>query len=233
MSTCFTKEIRCPSCAASKETAIWPGIDREQNEDLREQILNESLFLWKCPECGYEMQLIYPCMYQDRENRFVVFLEPNEKDPVFRTRGVELPDGIRRRLVSSIEELKEKILIFEASLNDAAVELAKLGMENVVRTKKGLNPQRGYFCQADEVQNTIEFVFFFDEETEPLYQSTRLDIYRTTLHVVQSLRFDECSRDFLLVKPDTAQLLLDAYHNWQETKARRAQEPEESGEPAE
>ena len=106
-------------------------------------------------------------------------------------------------------------------------------MENVVRTKKGLNPQRGYFCQADEVQNTIEFVFFFDEETEPLYQSTRLDIYRTTLHVVQSLRFDECSRDFLLVKPDTAQLLLDAYHNWQETKARRAQEPEESGEPAE
>ena len=43
MSTCFTKEIRCPSCAASKETAIWPGIDREQNEDLREQILNESL----------------------------------------------------------------------------------------------------------------------------------------------------------------------------------------------
>lgn len=208
MATCLKKEVRCPSCGVAVETNLWPGIPAG-DETLRGKILDESLFYWTCPECGYEMQLIYPCLYHDKDRGFVVFLEPNPKEPSLHKREVEVPPGTKKRIVTRGEELKEKIMIFEAGLNDAAVELAKIAVLKMVEDRKQMQAEAAYFTRADEENDLIEFVFFFEDE-EPVYEHTRYELYRQTKAMVDGLKFQEASRDFLSVNLETAQLMLEA-----------------------
>ena len=73
---------------------------------------------------------------------------------------------VQKRVVSSLAALKEKILVFEAGLDDRAVELVKLALASVVEKKDGQKPQEGYFSFADEEKNRIGFVFFFPGKPE-------------------------------------------------------------------
>ncbi len=208
MATCLKKEIRCPSCGVAVETKLWPGIPAS-DPALRGRVLDESLFYWTCPECGYEMQLIYPCLYHDFDKGFVVFLEPNPKEPSLQKQEITIPAGTKKRIVTRGEELKEKVLIFEAGLNDAAVELAKIAVLKVVEDRRQLETNLAYFTRADEEKDEIEFVFFFEDE-EPLYEHTRFELYRQTKAMVDGLKFQEASRDFLSVNLETARLMLEA-----------------------
>ena len=62
--------------------------------------------------------------------------------------------------------------------------------------------------------NKITFVFFFeDEELEPLYQTTRYDVYRKALEIATSLHFNEYSDDFLRVDMEMARLMLEEFQN--------------------
>ncbi len=213
MSTCLTKEIRCPSCGIAEPTKLWPGIPGQQELSLRAKVLDESLFCWKCRECGYEMQLVYPCFYHDAQRGFVIFLEPNPREPSFHKHDADIPEGTQKRLVTRIEELKEKVLIFEAGLNDAAVELAKIAVLKMVESRRQMTPQQAYFCAADEAADRLEFVFFFEQDEQPQYETTRFELYRQTKAMVDDLKFKADSRDFLTVNLETAKLMLEAVQN--------------------
>lgn len=215
MSTNLAKEINCPNCGRPSSTRMWPEIDRAMNPDQRERILEESLFVWDCPNCGYEMQLMYPCLYHDGEKKLLLLLDPNpmEQSVDKKTLSAAAP-GVQKRVVGTVEELKEKILIFENDLNDAACELAKLAMAQSVEHRTGLTVAAGYFSSADPEQNEITFVFCFeDHNAEPLYQTTRYDVYRKTEEIVETLHFDGAGGDFLRVDADMARMMLEAYQN--------------------
>ena len=63
MSTEISRPVSCPRCGEAVETRMWPGINAEVNPNLREQVLQETLFNWTCPACGYVAQMAYPCLY--------------------------------------------------------------------------------------------------------------------------------------------------------------------------
>ena len=65
MSTCISKEVSCPVCGGVNKKQMWAGIDAQANPELRLRILRETLFDWKGPACGYDAQLVYPCLYHD------------------------------------------------------------------------------------------------------------------------------------------------------------------------
>ena len=50
--------------------------------------------------------------------------------------------GVTKRLAADLNELKEKILIFENGLDDRAVELTKLAMSKVALKKHGKDLKR-------------------------------------------------------------------------------------------
>lgn len=215
MSTNLSQETSCPSCGKRSTTRLWPAIDGIERPDQRERILEESLFCWECPDCGYQMQLLYPCLYQDRERNFLLLLEPDQKEPLDKkTIAAQSPEGSKKRIVTSIEEMKEKLLIFESGLNDAACELVKLAMEQSIAHRMGVDVTAGYFSKADQEKNEITFVFVFDdEEREPLYQTTRFDAYTKTEEIADSLHFNPCGNDFLRVDPEMARLMLEEYQS--------------------
>jgi rubredoxin len=213
MSTQITEEISCPQCGAAVKTELWPGVDAVRNPDLKARILDETMFDWKCPECGYAARFLYPFLYHDPERKFMVYLSPNGdgcKESDIEAKFPQLA-GITKRLVSTPESLKEKILIFEAGLDDRAVELVKFALAGVLDKKHGKKATAGYFCYADEQANEIAFSFLFEGETEPVRRHTRMDAYRKSIEIVESSENVQ-SEGFFPVDNVTAQKILDEYH---------------------
>lgn len=213
MSTQMTEEISCPQCGAAVKTELWPGVDAVRNPELKARVLNETMFDWRCPECGYAARFLYPFLYHDPNRKFMVYLSPNgggsgEEADLEK----EFPQlaGVSKRLVSTPEALKEKILIFEAGLDDRAVELVKFALSGVLNRKHGKKTTACYFCYADEPKDEIGFSFLLEGETEPVRRHTKMEAYRKSLEIVESA--DPARTDgFFPVDNMTAQKILDDY----------------------
>jgi hypothetical protein len=216
MSTQMSKDVSCPKCSAAVRTKMWPGICTQDSPELRMRVLDETFFDWKCPECGYEARFLYPCLYHDRDRKFMVYLAPNDKAGEFQPVDVseKFPQlaGVKKRVVSTPAELKEKILIFEAGLNDYAVELVKAALASVIEEKAGCKTVQGYFCCADEEANRITFTFFLEGENSPVLRRTSMDAYRKSLEIAGSLRTPE-GNCFVPVDSVTALNLFADYRN--------------------
>lgn len=209
------RDVSCPHCGAVVKTAMSPEINAGENPDLRQRILDETLFDWKCPECGYEAQLVYPCLYHDKANQFMVYVVPNsgccQLEPVSVGEAFPQFNGMAKRAVTSLAGLKEKVLIFEAGLNDFAVELVKLALTDVAGKKHDRKTSAGYFCYADEKENRIVFSFFLQGEDEPVQQGTRMDVYRKSLEIVESVGAVSRDDDFVAVDSAAAENILRVY----------------------
>lgn len=215
MSTQRNKDVSCPHCGAVVKTEMWPGIGAQESPLLRERVLNETLFDWKCPACGYEAQLVYPCLYHDKQHGFMVYIVPNAGccAPEAVDVGGEFPQfaGMKKRVVATLAGLKEKILIFEAGLDDLAVELVKLALTDVAAAKHGTEVETIYFNSVDREAERIDFSFFLPEQPEPAGRGTRLDVYRKSLEIVKSIGAGADDGKFQSVDYDAAQEALRRY----------------------
>ena len=79
MSRTIKKEITCPACGEKADAKMWASVNVTLDQELRESVLDESLFTWTCPQCGHEALLSYPCLYHDMANKFMIYLVPGAK----------------------------------------------------------------------------------------------------------------------------------------------------------
>jgi hypothetical protein len=124
-------EVTCLACNQPAQTTMWTSINVNIDPDLREQLLNGELFDFHCEHCGGITRLIYPFLYHDMANRFwirIVFEPQDDQEYITSQPGfmAQLMMGYRSRLVASLEEMKDKIQILEAGLDDRVVEVMKL-----------------------------------------------------------------------------------------------------------
>lgn len=219
MSTQTSKDVSCPHCGAVIKTQMFTGINAGENPDLRARVLDETLYDWKCPDCSYEAQLVYPCLYHDKIKNFMIYVVPNGCDcslePVAVSEAFPQLNGVTKRVVTSLIGLKEKILIFEAGLNDYAVELVKLALVGVAAKKYDQTAMGGYFCFVDEPESRIVFSFFLQDAKEPVQQSTRMDVYHKSFEIVKSIGVD-ADDDFTAVDCVTAEKILRVYRGEEE-----------------
>ncbi len=147
MSTKIQKRYCLPACG---QTQKLEDVHKRQcgggNPELRRDILRESMFDWERLHCGYTAQMAYPMIYHDPMNAFMICLRPSGA-----VSGAEPipPCALKKRSVKNPQEVKGEILIFEAGLDDAAVELVKNAIVTVVRKNLDGNVH-AYFCAATE-----------------------------------------------------------------------------------
>ncbi len=100
--------------------------------------------------CDYETQMVYSCLYQDKIRKFMIYVQPKDEDPaVLKQISVSGLKEIKKRIVTNIEELKEKILILEAGLNDYATELVKSSSHTSGNRKMGCYTGKSFYCGID------------------------------------------------------------------------------------
>lgn len=229
MSTEIKKEVNCPACGAKAEARMWSGVNAEVNPNLRLRVLDESFFDWRCPQCGAQAVLAYPCLYHDKGRRFMIYILPGNPDPE-KAAGVaaQFPQlrGVRKRVTGSLTSTKEKVLLFEDGLDDRAAELVKLLLATVLTRALGKTVGPGFYCSSDEAKDRIGFSFFVEGEEEPVRKMTTFSAYRAAQSIVSQLLPPD-GEDFLLVDESFAKRLLARYRG-EEPEPETAEKAQES-----
>ena len=116
----------CPYCGKEFDITTYDSVHADDDPDLRERCISGDLFRYSCPHCKKDFMIQYPLVYSDREHQFVLWLSTQEVKDTLKKQAIPLiAQGYRLRRVATIQQLAEKIQIFEDSVSDVAVELAK------------------------------------------------------------------------------------------------------------
>ncbi len=215
MSNTEMKKVSCPQCSHDNEVKIFKTVNATTDPQFREALLAGKLFGYRCEECGYEAALRYPMLYNDMKNRFMIYYIPEierEKvtDEALEKEYADLND-ITRRVVSSFNELKEKIHIFESGLDDRAVEIAKVALNDVVEKRTGEKVSGGFFSKYSRSEGIIGFTFFVGENDRHYVQTTRLEIYSKSVEIADGYTLENSGRSFLLINGEWARNAIYKY----------------------
>lgn len=138
----FTMErIRCPECRTEQNTKVWEEINAQTSPKAKAQILDGDFFVYKCKKCGHKINMTYNCIYHDLEKGVVIWLIPElngkeckELNEVIEKDMLKLEERANKestcekklfRLVSTPNQLREKLIISERNIDDRIVEIMK------------------------------------------------------------------------------------------------------------
>ena len=185
MSTEIEKDIICPQCGESQRYRLFAGINARENPELKQRVLDETLFDWRCTRCNYFASMVYSFLYTDPEVGYLVCVTPSGEN-----RAIEPTPEVQsytKRTVKNLAELKEKILIFDAGFDDVAVELVKNALCTIITRTYQVNRVHAYFSRISGGE--MEFAVFLPRQAEPVYHSTKLEVYSQSQEVLRSLDY--------------------------------------------
>ncbi len=131
MSKPATMSIDCYECHTPQKFVMWQTLNSTLDPELKQDLLNRSLTRFTCSKCGLELELIYPLLYHDMERELMIWLRPDGVDEEDTKLKEELSLAEREcghhslRIVQTVIQLIEKILIWDCGLDDRAVEMMK------------------------------------------------------------------------------------------------------------
>ena len=155
----------CPKCGQSHIIPIYKSINTAENPELKAKVRDGSLFLWECPHCGGVNLAKYEVLYHDPERKLMFWMVPgndfSESQMTAITNHTKAMGGYKLRLVKDMGELMEKVLIDDAGLDDAVIELCKWVTLNELKQKDaGLAAKlRFYRLEGEGEARNIVFSF--------------------------------------------------------------------------
>lgn len=208
MSTEIAKDIVCPQCGEPQKYRLYASINAQDNPNLKASILDETLFDWRCRRCNYFAAMAYPSVYIDNAARYAVCMTPGGD-----SRAMEPPpqlQGYVKRRVKNLAELKEKLLIFDSGLDDVAVELVKNALCTIIRRHYDNARLHAYFSRLEDEK--LHFAIYLPRQPEPVYHSTRIEVYGQSQEVLRTLDFTE-PEDFITVDARMAKAIIEEYQH--------------------
>ncbi len=193
------EKATCPECKAESRFGAYRFIDAISEPELKERVLDDSLFGWKCPSCGYACRVYYDTVIHDANKSYAVTLEsaPDARSLPLDDRMQALPNRDRLRLVTSGVELKEKIRIFDADLDDRALEGYKCFLLGNLEIAEGSQaPDAFVFDSLDGDQ--IQFTAYADGKRLGLFAAPDT-VYRSMAQDLLAAYGPERDEAFLAV----------------------------------
>lgn len=136
--------LTCPACGEKFEFAAWTLLNVDESAEAAELLRAGRLSEVTCPSCGYTTMLVHPCLCLMPSSRAAIYQVDYAE---MRASCIAMFDDLRRsgfpceryRIVSDRDELREKFLLFEAGLDDRALECLKFGVSGQAKMS-GLVP---------------------------------------------------------------------------------------------
>lgn len=126
--------LDCPICKHEHTAPVVRVVDVERDKETWKSVQDGSLFLFDCPDCGNPMELAYSFLCQDSAIRQYIYLRRDNLDESSALQEAaqqaeKLAQGSTSnailRIVCTLDELNEKLRIFENGLDDRIVEVCK------------------------------------------------------------------------------------------------------------
>ena len=70
----------CSGCGASHSVNVYPLINVSVNPDLKTKVMDGSLFVWECPDCGRMNLARYTTLYHDPDQKLLILLSDGNPD---------------------------------------------------------------------------------------------------------------------------------------------------------
>ncbi|MBR1575140.1 MAG: CpXC domain-containing protein [Bacteroidales bacterium] len=148
MATLTRHSFRCPACGAEIVVQGHDLINVREQPELKAPLISGELFLQTCPQCGRRHLVTWPLVYLDPDEMVLLML--SDKPLAMADTG-----GYTARLVPRVGDLIEKVKIFDAGLDDKAVELCKY----VTKQDAGKPEADLRFLRLDGADNEIVFTY--------------------------------------------------------------------------
>ena len=166
MSQKSIKKITCPDCGKEADFTLWRSINTMLDPEMKEKVRTREAFSFRCPECGKVVNVDYGFLYHQMEDEMMIYYVSGEEDveqvyDMFRGNSKmaeiteEMPSNYLYRIVRSQNDLREKLAIFDAGLDDRVIELAKLFYAGK------------YFSEHPEAESDV--LYFRPEEMERVF----------------------------------------------------------------
>ena len=120
--------ITCSRCGREFSSESVAVINTEKSPELKERLLSGELFIRECPHCGARNLAKWPLLYHDPAEKVMIWLSDGSADTEARMKAAvagEDFEGYSGRIVDTPGILIEKVKIFDAGLDDIALEMAK------------------------------------------------------------------------------------------------------------
>ena len=148
MATTSLHSFRCPTCGTAFDVQRHDLVNVKENPELKASVLNGDVFLQECPRCGRRHLVGGPLVYLDPDEGVLVML--SDKPLTLADTG-----GYTARLVSRAGDLVEKVKIFDAGLDDRAIEMCKY----VTKQEAGKPGMDLKFLRLDGADNELVFTY--------------------------------------------------------------------------
>ena len=194
MSITATALAPCSKCGEKSEITVYRSINISENPELKEKIRNGSLFIWECPHCRQANLAKYESLYHDPEGKIMIWLMPSgdlsETQMQAISNHTKAMGKYRLRLVKDVGELMEKILIFDAGLDDMAIEMCKYvtKMELVSKKRAGSENLAGavfHFHRLEENDGMKSLVFIYPASGQMMSINIGYNVYEDSLGILQ------------------------------------------------
>lgn len=176
-------EVTCNACGTPAHFTAWESLNASLNPELRQRLLDGELTRFDCPQCGASATVLYPLLYHDMERQFMIRLVSDEdcSDCRYMPRDEFMAD-YQLRFVSTVNQLIDKILIFDAGLDDRLLELGKRYLRQLALNEgHALKGELRFDCQVRTAFNedTIQMKHFDRAWVELIsLPLTRLELIR-------------------------------------------------------
>jgi hypothetical protein len=152
--------VDCGGCGQSQLFLEWVSLNATLDKEAKDKLLAGELTQFLCEKCGWTAEVVYPLLYHDMEQKVMIWLVPPGGKVTGDPRTGRAPRDYRCRFVSNRRELVEKILIFDADLDDRVLECIKLVM--LSNCAKQNEPIRGplFFAGVSEESDQPRRIYF-------------------------------------------------------------------------
>lgn len=221
MSINSKQSVKCPKCGQMEDITVWSSITVKDSEDLKKDLLEGKINIFKCSVCGHTGLMPSPMLYHDEDKKLMISFSPcndaklkkklyNDICKASEESGeIKKFEGYNLRFVTDYNELLEKILIFDSGFNDKAIEIIKLMIIMQEPDKKADRKCR--FGKKDGEK--IEFMIQDFKENQIYTSTVPLKTYNTIWSSLRESGVKEYSFGWETVNSEYASKLLNGINN--------------------
>lgn len=165
----------CSKCGQQHKVTVYRSINVGENPELKAKVRDGSLFLWECPHCGQVNLAKYETLYHDPAAKVMIWLIPSgevsETQMQAITMHTKAMGGYTLRRVNDMGSLMEKVLAFDAGLDDIVLEICKY-VTKLEMVQKSVSAEQKeefmasvfhfYRCEGEDDSRLLTFMYALD-----------------------------------------------------------------------